>query len=133
MTIIAHMISAAALAEGGIAPALESRAAITMNARVLGAIRHEAKGDPQLARCLSEKAVTLEPTIDRGRYLAALLVGAVELAALERHLLALREETYDLGFTSARVKRGFDRYALDAAIESAQIAKHELAEGEQQA
>lgn len=122
-------MTAAAILEGGIAPALECRAVITMNAKILGAIRPRAAGDPILASCIAAEHVRTEPTLDEGRYLSVLLVGVVELAAIERHLLALREETYDLGFTSARVKRGFDRYAIDAAVESVQIAKDEIKEG----
>lgn len=131
MTIISHITTAAQIAEEGIGLALEQRAAITMNARVLGAIRHRAKNDPLLERCLADKVVTVSATSDPGRYLAALLVGDVELAAIERHLMAIREDSVDLGYTSARAKHGFSRYAVDAAVESVQAAKKEIKEGGQ--
>lgn len=138
MTIISHAITAAQLAEAGIWPALDGldtvpgpRAAITMNAKILGTLRYLNAGADTLARALDEKNVVLEPTIDPERFLAGLRVGAAELEAIERHLMAIREDSVDLGYTSARVKYGFNRYAVDAAVESVQIAKDEFRQGEQ--
>lgn len=137
MTIISHAITAAQLAEAGIWPALDGytaparRAAITMNARILGALRYRNAGDALLATVLDEKNVVLEPTVDPERLLAGLLVDTAQLAAIEAHLLAIREDSVDLGYTSARIKYGFNRYAVDAAVESVQIAKHNLTEDEQ--
>lgn len=126
-------MTAAELLAGGIAPALEYRAVITMNARILGAIRHRvtAAGDTLLAPVLADEHITIEATVDRGRFLAALLVTELELAAVEKHLLAIREDSVDLGYTSARVKYGFNRYAVDAAVESIQIARDEIKEERQ--
>jgi hypothetical protein len=136
MTIISHAITAALLAEGGIWSALDGlakvpgpRAAITMNAKILGTLRHLNAGADTLARALDEKNIVLEPTIDPERFLAGLRVDADELEAIERHLMAIREDSVDLGYTSARVKYGFNRYAVDAAVESVQIAKDEIKEG----
>lgn len=136
MTIISHAITAAQLAEAGIWPALDGlapaagpRAAITMNAKILGTLRYLNAGDNLLADCLDEANVVLEPTVDPERLLAGLRVTEPELEAIERHLLAIREDSVDLGYTSARVKYGFNRYAVDAAVESVQIAKHEIKEG----
>lgn len=137
MTIISHAITAAQLVEAGIWPALDGlakvpgpRAAITMNARILGALRYRNAGDTLLASVLDEKNVVLEPTVDPERFLAGLRVDADELEAIEGHLLAIREDSVDLGYTSARMKYGFNRFAVDAAVESVQIAKDELTEGE---
>ena len=130
MTLVSHAIRAAELAESGIGPALEAKAVITMNARILGAIRYRAAGDHSLKQILSSKHVALEPTTNPDVYLAALLVNPVELAAIEAHLLAIRDEDVNLGYTTARVRRGFNRYAVDAAVASAQIAKKDLEEAQ---
>ena len=131
MTIISHAITAADILEAGIAPALEHRAVIEMNAHVLGAIRYAATDDDTLARCIDERYVVTEPTVDPDRFTASLLVREVELAAIERHLLAIREDSVEVGLTAARVKYGFSRFAVDAAVESVQYAKYEFRQGDQ--
>jgi hypothetical protein len=131
MTIISHAITAAEILSAGIAPALESRAVVEMNARILGAIRYAATGDDVLARCIDEKYVVVAPTEDPKRFTASLLVREVELAEIERHLLAIREDSVELGLTAARVKYGFSRFAVDAAVESVQYAKYEFRQGDE--
>jgi hypothetical protein len=126
MSIVSHAISAAALCEGGIRPALEFRAVVAMNARILGAVRYLCRRDPVLSAALDLRNVEVQPTMDEGRYLAVTELSETQVEAVERHLITLREETYELGFTTARVRRGFDMYALDAAMASVQAARDDI-------
>ncbi|MER6610218.1 hypothetical protein ABT282_30990 [Streptomyces sp. NPDC000927] len=101
---------------------------VTMNVQILSTLRWGMKPDHTLYKALRHENVLVSESCEEGRYNGTITVDDHQLGALENELLTLRQERVDMGLPLARIRQGFDSYAMDAAMAEVQGARWELAE-----
>ncbi|MER6605973.1 hypothetical protein ABT282_08655 [Streptomyces sp. NPDC000927] len=110
-------------------PVSTATTTVTMNTMIVSSLTWKMAPKHVLAATLRWENILVKESCEPGRYNATVTVDEVLLGVLERELIALREEYANLGFTSGRVKFGFNAYAMDAAMSEVRAARWELTEG----